>query len=147
MVDKRLSYNQRAYAPASLPRERPAYISAADWDMLCCHIVQGESYNEIATHYPVKVEAVRGRINWALVQIDRQGDLRKTSLGRVALRVYVADFPGVYLGGHAVILAHSEDEAREMLVPELSANGLPNLDVAIRQIADHGVYVLDNGDY
>ena len=41
-----------------------------------------------------------------------------------SIKLFICHFPGHYIGGHAVILAPNEEEARKLLEEELPKHGL-----------------------
>lgn len=56
---------------------------------------------------------------------------------------------GVWLGAKAIILAISEQHARELLAPELIANGIGQDEYTLEEVdlTVPQAIVLDNGDY
>lgn len=65
--------------------------------------------------------------------------------------VFTASHSGHYMGGVSVVVASSEEEAREMIVAELALQGIkqdPNkITLSKVNTRKKGVDVLFNGDY
>lgn len=66
------------------------------------------------------------------------------------LKVYFADFHGIWLGGSAVVVAESEAQAAEMVAAEAAAQGVRDPGTITLKEIDvkrPGVQDLYNGDY
>ncbi len=75
-----------------------------------------------------------------------EGQLRTASrFGTMTppMKIFICHFPGHYIGGHAVILAPSEETARKLLEVELSQHGLDRDGCVGRKKADSADYTIE----
>lgn len=75
-----------------------------------------------------------------------------TSLSYPLGTLFIAEFPGHFLGGTAVVWAENQEEARSKVVNEMRENGLTyriggHISVRVASPSPEGVLYFDNGDY
>lgn len=67
------------------------------------------------------------------------------------MKVFYAEFHGMWLGGHAVVTADNEAEARAMVERAMVAAHIADKRDTIKihevGIAERGITAFDNGDY
>lgn len=69
------------------------------------------------------------------------------------MKAYEFGFEGRWLGGHAVVLAETEEEARDMILPEVQKIFIQPVapeDITLKsfhELSSSRVIYFDNGDY
>lgn len=65
------------------------------------------------------------------------------------MKVFYIEHSGMYLGGHSVVVAETEDEARILMMEKLiqEDHGIEIFEIQELNVKEKGVTYLWNGDY